>query len=205
MIEKFDVKYWNECITQISNASSVSLFPHIHADGDALGSVFALAVALRKLNKKVKVFLCDKPEQALEFLIPGADSGVEIIVSDTVSPEKMKEYIENPCELAIGIDCATPARMDDCYAVYATSPNKIKIDHHIETEDGRFGDYSFVDPKWAATGEGIWLLLRAMDFDIDKEIAVKLYTAILTDTGRFIYSNVTPMTFTIASELIKHL
>ena len=140
MIEKFDVKYWNECITQISNATSVSLFPHIHADGDALGSVFALAVALRKMDKKVKVFLCDKPEQALEFLVPREELGVEIIISDSISHAELKSYIESPCDLAIGVDCATPARMDDCYAVYAASPNKIKIDHHVENECDRFGD-----------------------------------------------------------------
>lgn len=203
MIENFDVKYWNECITQISNATSVSLFPHIHADGDALGSVFALAIAIRRMGKKVNVFLCDKPEQALEFLLPDKDLGVEVVVSATVSREQMKAYIDSPCDLAIGVDCASPERMDDCYAVYDKSPHKIKIDHHVENEGGNFGDYSFVNPKWAASGEAIWLLLNAMNCEIDKDIAIRLYTAILTDTGRFVYSNVTPLTFMIASELVK--
>lgn len=203
MIEKFDVKYWNECITQISNATSVSLFPHIHADGDALGSVFALAVAIRRMGKSVKIFLCDKPEQALEFLVPDKDLGVEIIVFSDLSTEDKKKYIENPSVLAIGVDCASPERMDDCYAIYTASPRKIKIDHHVENEGGNFGEFSFVYPKWAASGEAIWLLLNAMNCEIDKEIAIRLYTAILTDTGRFIYSNVTPLTFAIASELIK--
>ena len=203
MIKKFDVKYWNECITQISNASSVSLFPHIHADGDALGSVFALAISLRRMGKTVKIFLCDKPEQMLEFLVPDKDFGVDIFVSDDMGSGALKKYIENPCDIAIGVDCATPARMDDCYAVYAASPVKIKIDHHVESEDGMFGDFSYVYPKWAASGEAIWLLLNAMNCEIDKEVAIRLYTAILTDTGRFIYSNVTPLTFSIASELIR--
>jgi len=203
MIEKFDVNYWKECITRIGNASSVSLFPHIHADGDALGSVFALAVALRRMDKSVKVFLCDKPEQALEFLVPSDDFGVEIIVSDGADEALMKEYIANPSELAIGIDCASPERMDDCYAVYDASPCKIKIDHHVENSGGEFGDFAFIHSKWAATGEGIWLLLTAMGVEIDREIAIRLYTALLTDTGRFVYSNVTPLTFHIASKLIE--
>ena len=202
MIEKFDAKYWKECITHISNASSVSLFPHIHADGDALGSVFAMAVALRKMNKSVKVFLCDKPEQTLEFLVPSDEFGVDLIVADSIDDESMKSYIEHPSDLAIGIDCASPERMDDCYAVYEASPCKIKIDHHVENPGCGFGDSHFVCTDWAATGEGIWLLLTAMGADIDLDIAIRLYTALLTDTGRFIYSNVTPQTFYIASRLI---
>ncbi|MBQ8164508.1 MAG: bifunctional oligoribonuclease/PAP phosphatase NrnA [Clostridia bacterium] len=203
MIDKFDVKYWNECITQIDNASSVSLFPHIHADGDALGSVFALAVALRKKDKAVKVFLCDSPEEALGFLVPGSQWGIDVIVLDATDSDDLSLYTENPSDLAIGIDCAGPDRMDNCYAVYKMSPNKIKIDHHVENPGCAFGDSNFVYDGWAATGEAVWLLLNAMGIEIDYEIAIRLYTALLTDTGRFVYSNVTPLTFYIASQLIS--
>ena len=194
-----DAKICNECIEKINNAASVSLFPHVHADGDALGSVFALARAIKKTGKTVRVFLCEKPEDDLLFLVPENSLGIEINVYSNDADINNFDV----SELAIGVDCATKERMDGWHEIYKKSPFKIKIDHHIPGENSDFGDLNIVNPIWSATGEAIWHLLDTMGAEIDYKMALCLYTAILTDTGRFIYSNVTSDTFEIASKLIQ--
>jgi phosphoesterase RecJ-like protein len=83
-----------------------------------------------------------------------------------------------------------------------TAKATVVIDHHLTTrEDKRH--ISWIDPKVSATGELIYRLLSVLHVSIDKKIATNLYTAILTDTGGFRYSNTSVESLRIASKLIE--
>ena len=78
----------------------------------------------------------------------------------------------------------------------------INIDHHVTNE--RFGTLNLVDPGAAATGEIIYLLLKEMEAEITRDMALALYVAISTDTGSFKFENTTPRTHRVAAELLEY-
>src|SRR6185436_20230480 len=77
----------------------------------------------------------------------------------------------------------------------------VNIDHHSTTEP--FGDINWIDPTAGAVGEMIYNLAKALGIEVTKEIGECIYTAILTDTGSFHFSNTTERTLKIASELVR--
>jgi len=160
---------------------------HIDPDPDALGSVLAMKHMLTRLGKDAVATSPDPVPEAVRFL-PGAE--------DIVPPERLK----GPFDAFVIVDCA-PDRIGHKLTPWLDRVGLIiNIDHH-ETNP-RQEPIHWVDPQAAAVGEMVYKLCRAMDVDIDEPIAVCLYTAILTDTGSFRFSNTTAETFAIASDLV---
>lgn len=95
-----------------------------------------------------------------------------------------------------------------CREVFEACPRTVKIDHHLPGERSDFADLNFADPSWAATAEGLYAFLTRFCDGVtaplpDREIAIRLYTGILTDTGRFVYSNTTGNTLRTAAALTE--
>lgn len=172
----------------ISKSGNIALLPHVAADGDALGSSFALALAISRMGKKVRVLLEEDVPYIYGFL-PGTElTGV---------------YQQGPTQYdtVIAIDCGDLGRLGKRADVFDGARITANIDHHA-TNTG-FAVHCFIDTGAAATGEIIYKLLALMDIKIDKDIATCLYVAVATDTGGFRYSNTTPFTHEIAAELLK--
>lgn len=206
---------WSDCLKAIDAANRVAVFMHCNADGDAIGSAYALAAALLRGGKAVCVFTEEIFEEKLSFLVydkaataylglplPGGGVDEDFCFLNGAEASGFN------ADVGIAVDCATAGRMSPaCRAVFEGCPVKIKIDHHLPCEGSEFADINISDPKWAATAEGLWQLIAlycdgkrcdAPDYDI----AVRLYTAILTDTGRFVYTNTTGNTLRTAAELV---
>ena len=77
----------------------------------------------------------------------------------------------------------------------------INIDHHKTNKN--FGDYNYVIPEASSAGEVLYSMFKNSGWEIDKDTAICLYTAILTDTGGFRFDNTTENVFKITSELVK--
>jgi phosphoesterase RecJ-like protein len=159
---------------------------HENPEGDAIGSELALALALRKMGKTATVLNADPVPDNLMFL-PGADS--------VVRKEDGSLY-----EVAVVVDCGSPDRTGNVQEELLKAPIMVNIDHHL-TNCG--GDYCLVDPGAAATGMLIFRILDAMGAEIDYDVAINIYVAILTDTGSFHYSNTSPEAFHIAGEMVR--
>jgi phosphoesterase RecJ-like protein len=152
---------------------------HSRPDGDAIGSSFAMAYALRALGKDVRVVSSDVPAPPL-FAQPGV---ADIVVTTQV---------EDPGEAVIVMECSDLARtgvagLDKAFV--------INIDHH--TGNSIYGDLNWIDESAAACGEMVFTLIDALGVPLSLEMATHVYVAILTDTGSFHYSNITPRTFEI--------
>lgn len=176
-----------ELIDIIHQANSIAVVTHTSADGDALGSSFGLAIALEALGKKVSVFLEEPVPKTLDFL-PG-----QYFVS---------EYKGEQFDLCICVDTSDIKRLGKRDGIYVNAIKKITIDHH--TTNNMQADGLWIDEKASATGEMIYKLVRALDVEVNTEIAVNLYTAIVTDTGGFRYSNTTPECHIIAADLLSN-
>ncbi|HOJ11988.1 MAG TPA: bifunctional oligoribonuclease/PAP phosphatase NrnA [Clostridiales bacterium] len=178
----------DEIIDVISISRSISVLPHISADGDALGSGLALALALSRTNKNVAVYLEENIPRLYSFL-----PGQEMV-------EVFPESVEIP-DTAIAIDTGDIERLGKRIELFKKANNRINIDHHYTNT--KFADLNYVCVNSSAVGEIIYQIINMMGFSLDKDISTCLYVAITTVTGGFRYENTTYKTHLIASDLLK--
>jgi len=174
----------NKIIEIIRGAKNIAIYTHINPDGDALGSAYALKLALIGMGKNAGVFL-ENPCGTVEFQL----------INDM---ENLVEISENECDLKISVDCADLKRLGA--KAKAFTGNTIAIDHHITHVT--YAAETLNDGTCASCGEMIYSLLRAMEIPLTLDAAHNLYLAIVCDTGGFKYPNVTSETHRIAGELI---
>ncbi len=170
---------------RLASAETIAILPHLNADGDALGAALALAIGLTSKGKTVDVLLEEPVPKMLDFL-PGLG---------LVKPGPRPTY-----DVALNIDNGDLSRLGVREPVYWGASERLSIDHHATNHVT--ADISHVDTHAAATGEIVFDLLARMEIPTDKEIAMCLYTAILTDTGGFRFTNTTPRTHRIAADLM---
>jgi len=171
----------------LSKAGSVAILPHLNVDGDALGASLALALALSSNHCQAHVLIEEDVPATLDFL-----PGLELI----------KRSPEGRYQVALNMDNGDINRLGERQAVYQDAEMRLSVDHHATNKVE--ADISYVDTGAAATVEIIYrLLTEYMGIPVTKDIALCLYTAIITDTGGFRFSNTTPETMVIAGELMK--
>jgi len=161
------------------------LASHARPDGDSIGSQLAMAYALRALGKDATVVNVDAAAPPL-MTFPGVPDIV-------IAPEVPGQY-----DTAIIMECSDLARtgvagLDRSFV--------INIDHHPGNTN--YGQLNWFDGTAAACGEMVYDLIRALDVPFTREIATHIYLAVLTDTGSFHYSSISPRTFEIAKQAIE--
>jgi bifunctional oligoribonuclease and PAP phosphatase NrnA len=175
-------------ISALQSYKRIMIGTHSRPDGDAVGSVLALALVLCE-DPLLEVTACvDQLPPALAFL-PGAD---KLIFWEAVSEDYRPDVF-------VALDCGSASRLGDGYPYFVSASVRINIDHHISND--YYGDYNLVDPHAAATGEIIYFLLQEMGTAVNLATAACLYAAIATDTGSFRFTNTTATTHRIAAEL----
>lgn len=172
----------------IGGAERLALACHIGPDGDALGSMLGLAIAAENAGKEV-VASFGSP-----YLMPPS---LGFLPRHLLVPPD--EFPEIP-EVMVVLDAGSPDRLAELGSNASDADTVVVIDHHVTNEG--FGDVALVDPDSAATGELVYAILKHLGWEITPVIAQCLQTALVTDTGRFSYSNTTPRTLEIASELV---
>lgn len=172
------------------------LTTHIRPDGDALGSELALARFLQKLGKEVVIMNSDPPTYNLYWL-PSID---QIQVFDGSFPQ-VRALAQTDAIVVMDTNALNRlGRMS--IAVRDSSAEKLLIDHHTNPETWFDGVYA--RESAAATGELVYELISQHDAGlIDAEIATALYTAIMTDTGSFRYSSVTPRVHRVVADVLE--
>jgi bifunctional oligoribonuclease and PAP phosphatase NrnA len=158
---------------------------HIDPDGDALGSAFALCFALRSLGKEASVYLKDDVPYRYAFL---------------PRPEPvLREMPKSGYDTVLVLDCGDLSRVGNDHNTLNHMGYLINIDHH-ETND-TFGQINIVDERASSSAELLYLILKALGVKLSYEIAVNIYTAVITDTGSFRYESTTPRAFSICEEM----
>jgi phosphoesterase RecJ-like protein len=101
----------------------------------------------------------------------------------------------------LALDCANESRLGPDPEVLASSPLVVNVDHHHD--NSRFGGINLVVSDASSTGEIVRDLLRELDVELTPDMAEALYIALVTDTGRFQYTNTTPKALRLAAELVE--
>jgi phosphoesterase RecJ-like protein len=177
-----------DIVEAIHESNSIALITHINPDGDAVGSLIALMLALDKMEKSVYGYCQDDVPKSLCFL-DGADR-----ISKLTDP--VERY-----DLAVALDCSDRERMGDCASIMDMAIRSANIDHH--RSNTYYADINIVHEDASATGEMIYELVQQLEDTGDKNIAEALYTAIVTDTGGFSFSNTTARTHRVIANLIE--
>jgi phosphoesterase RecJ-like protein len=163
---------------------------HIMPDGDSIGSVLAMGLALSNSGKQVTMAGPDPIPEIYNFL-PGA----ELFQTHEKPPSGRYDTL-------IVLDCSISERMGENFRdLLEHDMVVISLDHHIGSEP--FAALNFIDCKAAATGEIVFDLLDLMGMPLTVDIATCLYTAIITDTGSFQYENTTAGTHYRIARLIE--
>jgi bifunctional oligoribonuclease and PAP phosphatase NrnA len=161
------------------------LTSHARPDGDSIGSQLAMAYALEAVGKRVRIVNADPaPEHYLEF--PGVDR-IEIATA-----------VDGDADAVIVMECSDLTRtgvsgFDGRFI--------INIDHHAGNR--MYGALNWHDESAAACGEMVFDLIQTLGIPLTFEIATHIYLAILTDTGSFHHSNITPRTFDICRQTVE--
>jgi phosphoesterase RecJ-like protein len=183
---------WNSAVELIQQAADILVICHVSPDGDAIGSLLGLGLALRTLEKNSTLACESSLPQKFGFL-PGFHS----VVNEIESPR---------FDLVIGLDSSDPLRLGNVYdAEKLAGLPLINIDHHITNL--YYGDVDVVDPTAASTAEMIVTLLDYLNVPLGTEavpgLATCLLTGIVTDTLGFRTSNVTKRVIASALRLME--
>jgi len=184
------INNFEKIIEVLQKNNNFLITSHVNLDGDGIGSELAFYFILKKLNKNPIILNQDRLPRIYNFL-PGSNK---------------VHYLGDNCadttniDVGIVLDCSNVKRIGKTSEIFKDIKTIINIDHHKSNEN--FGSLNYVDSSVSSVGEIIFELLKIINIDLlDEDISTCLFTAILTDTGSFRYSNVSSKTFEIASNL----
>src|SRR5213080_998292 len=161
---------------------------HENPDGDALGSLLAMKLALDQLGKDADMVLFgDAP-------LPGEYAFMPLAELRRRWPDDVSERV------LLAVDCANESRIADP-EVLGRVPLSVDVDHHHDNT--RFGQINLIVADASSTGEVLRDVFRELGVQLTPDIAEALYIALVTDTGRFQYTNTTPKALRLAAELVE--
>ncbi|HEY8909621.1 MAG TPA: bifunctional oligoribonuclease/PAP phosphatase NrnA [Desulfosporosinus sp.] len=176
----------SDMIEVLRKAPKVALFSHVSPDGDCIGSMLAMGLALEKMGKEVTFYNPNPVPSYLAFL-PGS--------------QRVKQELPSPQpKVLLFVDCTDLGRVNLTRPEISGDSIVLNLDHHISNL--YFGDFNWVDAQASAVGEVALTLINQLGVEIDVDIATNLYTAIVTDSGCFQYSNTTAQTHRVTADLL---
>lgn len=178
-----------QIIEHIQKSNHILLASHINPDGDSIGSLTALGLALESYGKDVTLYSESSIPAVYRFL--SASNRIARTMKD------LENY-----DVAVILDCSDIERVGKAASEIMRIPVIINIDHH--TTNTKFGHARFVDIWACATAELVYLLIKEMNIPMTKAMATSIYTGILTDTGSFRFSNTNENAFSICKEMVEY-
>src|SRR5262245_4787257 len=162
---------------------------HENPDGEALGSLLAMKLGLDALGKDSVMYLAGEAPLPREYSWMPLGDLQRKVPDDAAS------------RVLLALDCANESRLGPDPEVLHSAPLVVNVDHHHDNT--RFGAVNLVVADASSTGEIVRDLLDELGVDLTPEIAEALYIALVTDTGRFQYTNTTPKALRLAAELVE--
>jgi len=176
-----------QIIEQLKKSKRLLLASHMLPDGDAIGALISLGIALGEYKKSVRLYN-EGPIPAVYQFLPSLH-----LINNTVGD--VAEF-----DTAIILDCSDLHRIGEVAAEVSKIPVLINIDHHMTNT--RFGNLQLIDPSASSTAEMVYRLITQMGIPINTGIAYSIYTGIMADTGSFRFKNTTPEAFEISYKMV---
>jgi len=176
-------------VDALSGGDRFLVTSHENPDGDALGSLLAMHLALRAVGKNSVMVL------AGESPIPGEYAFLDLESHGLVRslPADARDRV------LVAVDCAQESRLTDDRLLEAQVI--VNVDHHHDNT--RFGTTNLVVDDASSTAEVLADVFRGLGLALTPPIAEALYAGLVTDTGRFQYANTTPKSLRLAADLLE--
>jgi len=188
MVVKREMRPHEMFIDTVRRNSTFLITSHLNPEADAIGSELALALALQKIGKEVEIWNRDPVPEIYRFL-PHSER------------IRYGGKIDRRYDVLFLLDCGDFERTGLIEPDNPPGNEVFVIDHHLADTPPR--NNGWINPDASSTGEMIYKLINSLRIEIDQDIAVNLYTAIMTDTGSFRYSSTTPDAFRISATLVE--
>ncbi len=176
-----------QIVDQLNKSRTILVASHANPDGDAVGALLALGLALKAMNKGVCIYN-ESPIPAVYRFLPSVSA-----IGQTVPVPAVFDSV-------VILDCGAIERIGTVVAHIRKSPMIINVDHHVTNT--RFGHLHLIDPEACSSAEIVYRLVKELPVKIDCPMATAIYTGILTDTGSFRFSNTNKAAFAICAEMI---
>ncbi|MDP8262705.1 MAG: DHH family phosphoesterase [Candidatus Ancaeobacter aquaticus] len=170
----------------IRKAKTIMVACHINPDGDTIGSLLSLGLALEKIGKRVHFISQDGVPHRFRCL-PGA--------------RRIKKKLLKKVDLAISVDCNCPEMLGKPFDSVMIADQVLEIDHHEYRRP--YGDFALVDLKVSSVGELIYMLLKKLNIKITCDIAQNILTSIIVETNSFSLPTTNSSTFRVSAELLE--
>jgi phosphoesterase RecJ-like protein len=187
-------KTFEKILELINGSQRILITSHRDPDGDSIGSQLALDGFLQSYGKLTRII--NQGCLPLRYVFLDPQKRIEEFNLGT----EEKNFDFKP-DLVFVLECPSLERLGEVKKILPAESKLVNIDHHPDNE--RFGTLNYVDLKASAVGEMIYSLLKDQNFPISPMMANQIYAAILTDTGRFRYSNTSANCLNICAELIE--
>jgi phosphoesterase RecJ-like protein len=161
---------------------------HENPDGDALGSMLGMALGLEALGRDVVMYLSAPTPLPAEYRFLGLDDVTHELPADLDQ------------RVVVAVDCANERRIGPDLDLLEGASSVVNIDHHHD--NSRFGGVNLIVADASSTAEIVRDVLRQLEVALTPEMAEALYVAVVTDTGRFQYTNTTSKALRLAAELV---
>jgi len=178
-----------EVVSALRERDRFLVTTHENPDGDALGSLLAMTLALRTLGKDAYMYLAGQAP------LPGEYAFMDLSDLHRALPPDVGERV------LVAVDCANESRLGPDPEILHDVPYTLDIDHHHDNT--RFGDVNLIVADASSTAEVLRDVFRGLGVELTPELAEPLYIALVTDTGRFQYTNTTPKALRLAAELVE--
>ena len=185
------MKALEQAVAALRGGEAIAMASHINPDGDSLGSLLGLAMALSRAGKKVYPGLPEPWKYPPQYLfLPGR----ELLLDPS--------QLEEAPELFIALDCSNAERLGELREKAQAASLLINIDHH--EDNSLFGGINVVDKEASSTSEIVYRALKAAGWSPPTPAeATCLYTGLVADTGRFRHHNTSASAFAVAGELVQ--
>jgi phosphoesterase RecJ-like protein len=198
-LKRVDIELINQLEQLIkSSAKSIVLVPHMHPDGDAMGSVLGLWRVLLNSGLKVKVVSPTKYPEFYHWM-----DGHEQVIIFSHHPKQAARALDES-DLLICMDFNQLSRLGDMKSLVENYKGKtVLIDHH--PYPGNFTDLVISDVTCSSTAELMFSMLQSTSFAsfVDRNAATSFFTGIMTDTGSFDFNVSDPRTFETVAQLTR--
>ncbi|HEY2585016.1 MAG TPA: DHH family phosphoesterase [Tepidisphaeraceae bacterium] len=189
---------YRQVVEVLSRCKRVLVTTHVRPDGDALGTVAATILAMRKVGIDAEALLLSHLPRKYAYVFQ--ESGIVFHDAERGWPEALSL---DRFDALLVMDTGTWSQLPGLRDRVSTWPvPKLVVDHHLTQED--WADVKLVVKEAAAAGEIAAELLDAWGIELDQPIAAALFLAIASDTGWFQFSNTRPYTLRLAARLIEH-
>ena len=183
-----DKKKIQKIVKLLEKSEKVLITSHKDPDGDSIGSQLAWEGFVSSLGKETRIMNEGPIPSKFLFL-----DGEKRIITD----KNKYDFIP---DLTFVLECSNLERIG-WVKEFLSLDNMVNLDHH--PDNCEFGKINLIDQNASALGELLYHIFAHLKFPISSQVATWLYTSILTDTGRFRFSNTTPECLELCADLIR--